>query len=261
MRPWWTRRSPNSVPRCWTRTAPAPDLSAIPEAAALWQATHAPSQQRVARELILADPLAALPAYRGRALVVSAANDAQVPGSDADGIFAALGSDPAAKTRVTIADANHVYKSETRAPSTISQEEILAGYADDGHALADGLVDAIVAFVTATIVARHRGTSHEAEACRWRRPVDALRNTGISCPWQRRLAMARPRSSQDGTDWSPAQDSRPPREVQHGRCESREHVATVAATGGPPGPMATQPRADDERRGKARMDMATSLPR
>jgi uncharacterized protein len=129
--------------------APAPDLSALPEAAGLWQATHAPGQQEVARELILAEPLATLPAYRGRALVVSAANDAQVPGSDADRIFAALGSEPADKTRVTIADANHVYKSETRMPSTISQAEILAGYADDDHALADGLVDAIVGFVTA----------------------------------------------------------------------------------------------------------------
>ena len=130
--------------------APAPDLSALPEVASLWQATHAPLQQKVARELILAEPLAALHAYRGRTLVVSAANDAQVPGSDADRIFAALGSDPDDKTRVTIADANHVYKSETRAPVTISQAEIVAGYADDNHALADGLVDAIVDFVTAT---------------------------------------------------------------------------------------------------------------
>ncbi len=129
--------------------APAPDLSAIPEAAGLWQATHDPLQQRVARELILAEPLAALHAYRGRALVVSATNDAQVPGSDADRIFAALASDGNKKVRVTIANANHVYKSETRAPSTISQGEIFAGYADDNHALADGLVEAIVGFVTA----------------------------------------------------------------------------------------------------------------
>ena len=129
--------------------APAPDLSALPEAAGLWQATHDPLQQEVARELIFAEPLAALHAYRGRALVVSAANDAQVPGSDADRIFAALGSDVKARTRVTIANGNHVYKSETRAPSTVSQSEILAGYADEDHALADGLVDAIVGFVTA----------------------------------------------------------------------------------------------------------------
>ncbi len=128
--------------------APAPDLSAIPEAAALWQATHSPLQQKVARELMFADPLAALRAYRGRALVVSAANDAQVPGSDADSIFAALASDAKDKVRVTIADANHVYKSETRAPSAMSSSEIVAGYADENHALADGLVDAIVGFVT-----------------------------------------------------------------------------------------------------------------
>ena len=51
---------------------------------------------------------------------------------------------------MTIANANHVYKSETRAPSTISQSEIATGYADENHALADGLVDAIVDFVTAT---------------------------------------------------------------------------------------------------------------
>ena len=127
--------------------AAAPDLSAIPEAAVLWQATHAPAQQKVARELMLADPLAALPRYRGRALVVSAANDAQVPGSDADRIFEALGSRPGDKSRVTIPDANHVYKAETRAPASLGPEEIVAGYADDGHALAAGIVDAIVDFV------------------------------------------------------------------------------------------------------------------
>jgi hypothetical protein len=94
-------------------------------------------------------PLAALHAYRGRALVVSAANDAQVPGSDAYKIFAALASDVKNERRVTIANANHVYKLEKRAPSTISQSEIVAGYADANHPLAAGLVDAIVGFVTA----------------------------------------------------------------------------------------------------------------
>src|SRR5262249_38950645 len=126
-----------------------PDLSAIPEAAALWHAVHSPVQQKVARELMFADPLASMRAYRGRALVVSAANDAQVPGSDGDKIFAALSGDTKRKTRVTAADANHVFKSETRAPSTITPQEIAAGYADEDHALADGLVEAIVGFVTA----------------------------------------------------------------------------------------------------------------
>jgi hypothetical protein len=36
------------------------------------------------------------------------------------------------------------------------------------------------------------------------------------------------------------------------------YVATVAASGGPSWPLATQPRPEYERRGKARMDMATS---
>jgi fermentation-respiration switch protein FrsA (DUF1100 family) len=98
---------------------------------------------------MLVDPLAALSAYRGPALVISAANDAQVPESDADRIFEALGTDPANKTRVTIPDANHVYKVETRSPSTIAPAEVVAGYADDDHPLADGFVDAIVRFVTA----------------------------------------------------------------------------------------------------------------
>lgn len=129
--------------------APAPDLSELPEAAPLWQATHSPVQQVVARELMLADPLASLADYRGPALVISAAHDAQVPESDGDRIFEALGTEPAHKTRVTIADANHVYKVETRPPSTILPAEIMAGYADDDHPLADGFVDAIVRFVTA----------------------------------------------------------------------------------------------------------------
>jgi len=128
--------------------APTPDLSQLPEAAALWQATHTVGQ-RVARELMLADPLASLPAYRGPALVLSAANDAQVPESDGDRIFEALGTEPRHKTRVTIPDANHVYKAETRPPSTIAPAEVVAGYADDDHPLADGFVDAIVRFVTA----------------------------------------------------------------------------------------------------------------
>lgn len=129
--------------------APAPDPTELPEAVPLWQATHAPAQQAIARELILADPLAALHAYRGRALVVSAANDAQVPESDADRIYAALGTDAEHKARVSIANANHVYKSEMRSPATISPADMLVGYTDDGHPLADGIVDAIGGFVTA----------------------------------------------------------------------------------------------------------------
>lgn len=40
-----------------------------------------------------------------------------------------------------------------------------------------------------------------------------------------------------------------------------EYVATVAAAGGPAWPMATRPRSDYTKRGKARLETATALPR
>ena len=129
--------------------APAPDFSLIPEAAAIWQMAHAPAQQRVARELLLADPLVSVKAFNGRALVVSAARDAQVPPSDGDRIFAALPGDATKKTRVVIANANHVFKTETRDPASLSAQQITMSYADGGHDLAGGLVDSIAAFVSA----------------------------------------------------------------------------------------------------------------
>jgi hypothetical protein len=81
--------------------------------------------------------------------VVSAENDAQVPISDGDNIFAALVGDARTKTRATIAAANHVYKQETRAPKAMTPQEIGASYADEGHALAGGVVEAIASFVNA----------------------------------------------------------------------------------------------------------------
>ena len=88
----WTRPSRTFAQPCWSRTHQRPICRRSPRR---WPVASdaLPSAQKVARELIFSDPLAALHAYRGRALVVSAANDAQVPGSDADGIFAALASD------------------------------------------------------------------------------------------------------------------------------------------------------------------------
>jgi hypothetical protein len=43
----------------------APDLSAIPEAAPLWQVMADPRQAKVARELLLADPLESIRAWNG----------------------------------------------------------------------------------------------------------------------------------------------------------------------------------------------------
>ena len=125
-----------------------PDLSRVPEAAALLAIVRNPEQPKVARELMLVDPLAGAVQFSGRALVVSAAHDAQVPKSDGDALFAALASSPDAKTRATIADANHVYKRETRDPRTLSTQDIMISYTEAGQPLADGIVDAIAAFAS-----------------------------------------------------------------------------------------------------------------
>ena len=132
-----------------TADAPAPDLSMIPEAVALWQMAHSPAQQRVARELLLTDPLVSVKAYRGRALIVSAGHDAQVSVPDGDRIFSALPGDATSKTRAVIANANHVFKGDPRDPASLSPQQISAAYTDEGRQLADGIVDRIVAFVSA----------------------------------------------------------------------------------------------------------------
>ena len=132
-----------------TADAPAPDLSMIPEAVAFWQMAPSPAQQRVARELLLTDPLVSVKAYRGRALVVSAGHDAQVSVADGDRIFAALPGDATSKTRAVIANANHVFKADPRDPASLSPQQISAAYTDEGRQLADGIVDRIVAFVSA----------------------------------------------------------------------------------------------------------------
>ena len=51
--------------------------------------------------------------------------------------------------RVVIADANHVFKTETHEPASLSGQQIMMAYADEGHDLAGGIVDSIVAFVSA----------------------------------------------------------------------------------------------------------------
>src|SRR5262249_46465966 len=85
----------------------------------------------------------------------SAGHDIQVPVVDGDAIFAALATPPGEKTRVTISEANHVYKRETRDPRTLPPPEIAASYAEADRPLADGLVAALVAFVTPGEPASH----------------------------------------------------------------------------------------------------------
>jgi pimeloyl-ACP methyl ester carboxylesterase len=123
-----------------------PDLSAIPEAKMLWMAAHDPRQAAVVHELLFADPLAAAKSYHGRALVLSAAHDMQVPRSDADRLFAALGSPAGLKQETVIAQANHVFRQEPRSAAEITPAEAMQGYVDPARPLAAGVVDAIAGF-------------------------------------------------------------------------------------------------------------------
>jgi alpha-beta hydrolase superfamily lysophospholipase len=127
----------------------APDLGRVPEAAALWRAATDPRQGKVVRELLLADPLEPARAYRGPALVLAAGRDAQVTTADADTLLAALGSTPESKRRIVIANANHVFKGETRDPAALTPAQVATTYTEEGRPLADGVVDAISAFVVA----------------------------------------------------------------------------------------------------------------
>ncbi len=126
-----------------------PDTTLIPEAKTLWEVAHDPRQAKIAQELLSTDPLESARLFKGRALVLSAARDAQISKEDGDRLFAAFGSPADRKQRVEIANANHVYKSETRDLPSLTPQQIGLSYNDDGHALADGVVDAISAFVLA----------------------------------------------------------------------------------------------------------------
>jgi fermentation-respiration switch protein FrsA (DUF1100 family) len=126
-----------------------PDFSAIPEAKVLWAASRDPLQAGVVRELLLADPMAVARSYRGRALVITAEHDLQVPRSDADHLFAGLASPATTKKEVVIADANHVFRHEPRAPAAIDPVAAAQGYTDPARPLAAGLVEALVAFAQA----------------------------------------------------------------------------------------------------------------
>ncbi|HVO29808.1 MAG TPA: alpha/beta hydrolase [bacterium] len=126
-----------------------PELTLVPEAAQLWEVATDPRQQKVVQELMAADPLVPAKAYKGRALVLTAAHDVQVPKSDADKLFATLASPAADKKEVQIANANHVYRQETRDPAKSMPQELIAAYTDAKIPLAPGVADAIAAFVGA----------------------------------------------------------------------------------------------------------------
>jgi hypothetical protein len=128
-----------------------PDFSAIPEAQILWTAAHDPRQTGVVRELIHADPLEAARSYHGRALVLTAEHDLQVPRLDADRLFAALGSPASAKKEVVIAGANHVFRQEPKNPSEIDPGAAAQSYTDPGRPLAAGVVEALASFAKGAV--------------------------------------------------------------------------------------------------------------
>ena len=125
--------------------ATTPDFSAVPALGMMWaQATDA-SMGKLVASLLLADPIALAGTYLGPTLVMSAENDMQVPVSDGDLLFDALPTKR--KTRVTVAAANHVFKTEPRAVDPAKAAELMTAYSEEGRALAPGTVKAIVDFL------------------------------------------------------------------------------------------------------------------
>ena len=128
----------------------APDFTVIPPAKYLWQAVHHPMTRGVAHELMMADPLVRAHEYHGRALVLAADHDLQVPVSDAEQIFERLGSPAASKKIVVMNNANHVFRHEDKRPADSSPQAIISGYVDPARPLAIGLVDVLAAFAMGT---------------------------------------------------------------------------------------------------------------
>jgi fermentation-respiration switch protein FrsA (DUF1100 family) len=125
--------------------AQPPDLSAVPLLQMTWIQANDPVQGPVVRGLFQADPIPVARSYSGPALVMSADHDLQVPVRDGDLLFDALAS--TRKTRVTVENANHVYKTEDRPPDRSKALALVMAYAEKGRGLAPGTVEAIEAFV------------------------------------------------------------------------------------------------------------------
>ena len=125
--------------------AATPDFSAVPSLGMFWAQATDPAQGKLVASLLQADPVVLAGAYPGPTLVMSAENDMQVPVSDGDLLFAALPTKQ--KTRVTVAAANHVFKTEPRAADPAKAAELVMAYAEEGRALAPGTVKAIVEFL------------------------------------------------------------------------------------------------------------------
>lgn len=126
-----------------------PAFSSMPDLATFWQITMASGDPALIRELLLFDPLDTVRQYHGPILVMSAGNDVQIPDSDSVAIYGAVPNSGQLAGRVTIPDANHVYKVEERSLIDADQITLVMAYFEQGRPLADGTVDSIVEFIEA----------------------------------------------------------------------------------------------------------------
>jgi hypothetical protein len=132
-----------------TATNP-PDFSVFPDLGVLFQtlAGSTAGEFDLLRDLLFAEPVEVANEYRGPALIVSATHDAQIPVSDGDLLFAALPDAGQVRQRVTIENASHVYRQETRSVDDVDDLTVLMlAYWEDDRPLAAGTVESIVAFI------------------------------------------------------------------------------------------------------------------
>lgn len=132
-----------------TATNP-PDFSVFPDYGIFFQSLIASTggELDLLIGLMFTDPVALAGAYSGPALIVSASHDAQIPVSDGDLVFAALPDSGQIRRRVTIENASHVYREETRTIEDVENPTILMlAYWEEGRPLAPGAVEAIVSFI------------------------------------------------------------------------------------------------------------------
>lgn len=121
------------------------EVTQIPGLQNVLTAFLAPASVGFARELLVFDPQAAFAALPHRTLIVSGGKDLQVSAErDVKPLAAAR---PENTTLVLIEDADHVLKAEPRPVEELNPQAGLQ-YNAEGRTLADGVVEAIVAFIS-----------------------------------------------------------------------------------------------------------------
>jgi pimeloyl-ACP methyl ester carboxylesterase len=126
-----------------------PELSLVPGAAGIWMSAVSPIQGELVADLLLLEPLEAVRAYAGPALVMSADHDVQVPPSEAETLFAALAPSNALRQHLQVVDANHVFKHEPRTREEVPLSVLAVAYFQEGVPLAEGVVHDIRDFLMA----------------------------------------------------------------------------------------------------------------